>query len=362
MMQIEPKRFVNQQSENLRSKAKGSTSRKRKAHSIVSSAAVPKRSAKKAKTAKTQEPEAEDDTEVESDADDQDEEQLAEESGEEEEEEMTGPTKARANERAKPKSQPRPTPVKQKATGKKYKAKAQTKKGAKRKEHAANGDEEEQEQVNEEKEPPKLAKKRVKFAAEDIGDGKIKKRVKVATPTAKSNEEGYGVPKTPALPEYDHEIVDKDQAGVKYNSYSSAEIPNVTIPLGGKFRIEPSIIELTENGEYTCDCMAFKASARTIKTCKHLFLLNGYRFEKKRQNDGRSEAIAIGKPAKQVLEAKSALENSIGQGIIAQGSQDLKTILRSESSQNAIDGGEVSKQQPLGFIEGDLDSCGKPFE
>ncbi|KAF3913206.1 hypothetical protein AA313_de0206722 [Arthrobotrys entomopaga] len=147
----------------------------------------------------------------------------------------------------------------------------------------------------------------------------------------------------PVLPEYDPDQVangqtEEGQAG--YNTSVSADIPNVTIPLGSKFRIEPVEIEHTAAGEFACSCPAFRKSSRTIKTCKHLFLLNGHQYEQKRYNDAQSQDAHEGASAPALNDIDPQQEENRtsagggqatkGQGSDTQGLQPPKDLTISE--------------------------------
>ncbi|KAK6506042.1 hypothetical protein TWF506_010967 [Arthrobotrys conoides] len=88
------------------------------------------------------------------------------------------------------------------------------------------------------------------------------------------------------------EDFDKESPGITYNSSPSEEVPNVTIPVG--FRVKVTAFEITrieskdESSVFECNCKQYN-SCTFLKTCKHLLLINGPRFERKRLNDIRSK-------------------------------------------------------------------------
>ncbi|EWC47088.1 hypothetical protein DRE_03457 [Drechslerella stenobrocha 248] len=170
-----------------------------------------------------------------------------------------------------------PSPKKQKAVPAKENTKRAPVKGAKR----AIDTEQEDEAVE------KPAKKKAKRSTtKETKKGSKGRKPKALTVDA------TGISDTSLLPEYNPDDIDEAQRnGITYNSAPSDRIPNITIPSGGKFRIEMGIVALNGDGVYTCDCVAFKTSSKTIKTCKHLFLLNGHRFEQGRQEGSGPKGV-----------------------------------------------------------------------
>ncbi|KAK6497489.1 hypothetical protein TWF481_011896 [Arthrobotrys musiformis] len=77
---------------------------------------------------------------------------------------------------------------------------------------------------------------------------------------------------------------------ITYNSSPSSDVPTVSIPPG--FTVKVSAFEIThidskDNG-YECNCKQYR-STTILKTCKHLLLLNGPRFEKKRLDEVKAK-------------------------------------------------------------------------
>ncbi|RVD87457.1 uncharacterized protein DFL_001692 [Arthrobotrys flagrans] len=95
------------------------------------------------------------------------------------------------------------------------------------------------------------------------------------------------------LPDFETpEDLDRTPVGITYNSSPSEEVPNVTIPPG--FRVKVATFEITRieakdnSALFECNCKQYK-SCTYLRTCKHLLLFNGPRFEKKRLSDIRAK-------------------------------------------------------------------------
>ncbi|KAK6540030.1 hypothetical protein TWF694_008862 [Orbilia ellipsospora] len=288
----ERKHFIDVHTENLRTRSKRTT-RKPKAQPEAVKAMAKKKPGRKPKSAKIQE------LLEESEAEDQ---QRSDQEAEEEEEEAPAPPPKPAQGKRRGAKQAGPPPKRQRFAepkGKKTitgKSKQAANVGKKR--GRANDEEEEgstpvvKPAAKKRKTPAKTTNKSSTKAA-----SKANKRQSNLDRRSDEGEELDADPGLSFLPEYDPDQVTNGQTEenqVKYNASISADIPNVTIPLGSKFRIEPAEIERTASGEFACSCPAFRKSSRMIKTCKHLFLFNGHQYEQKRYNDALSRAAPEG--------------------------------------------------------------------
>ncbi|KAF3312770.1 hypothetical protein TWF173_006807 [Orbilia oligospora] len=138
---------------------------------------------------------------------------------------------------------------------------------------------------------------------------------------------------------------DKTSPGITYNSSPSEEVPNVTIPVG--FRVKVTAFEITriesktESSLFECNCKQYK-SCTFLKTCKHLLLINGPRFEKKRLNE--IKAKLDGENSSDVTQEGLEVAPEIIEGPAAAGgqppSESPPAVEDEESTQMDVDGEE----------------------
>ncbi|KAF3288347.1 hypothetical protein TWF970_005424 [Orbilia oligospora] len=199
------------------------------------------------------------------------------------------------------------------------------------------GEVEEEEQVQEQ--PAKRPKNKGKIAHTG------RKNPRVTRPKDEEDEEDIHY-----LPDFKTaDDFDKTSPGITYNSSPSEEVPNVTIPVG--FRVKVTAFEITriesktESSLFECNCKQYK-SCTFLKTCKHLLLINGPRFEKKRLNE--IKAKLDGKNSSDVtqegLEVAPAKSTETIEGPAAAGgqppSESPPAVEDEESTQMDVDGEE----------------------
>ncbi|KAF3206764.1 hypothetical protein TWF191_001334 [Orbilia oligospora] len=151
---------------------------------------------------------------------------------------------------------------------------------------------------------------------------------------------------------------DKTSPGITYNSSPSDEVPNVTIPVG--FRVKVTAFEITRiesKNENSSSVTASNTKAvhfsrhvgnpKEAPPSKHLLLINGPRFEKKRLNeikaklDGKNSSDAT----QEGLEVAPAKSTKAIEGPAAAGgqppSESPPAVVEEESTQMDVDGEEV---------------------
>ncbi|KAF3163275.1 hypothetical protein EYR41_007012 [Orbilia oligospora] len=202
------------------------------------------------------------------------------------------------------------------------------------------GEVEEEEQVQEQ--PAKRPKNKGKIAHTG------RKNPRVTRPKDEEDEEDIHY-----LPDFKTaDDFDKTSPGITYNSSPSEEVPNVTIPIG--FKIKVTAFEITrvesktESSLFECNCKQYKGCT-FLKTCKHLLLINGPRFERKRLNeikaklDGKNSSD-VTQEGLEVLEVAPAKSTEAIEGPAAAGgqppSESPPAVVDEESTQMDVDGEE----------------------
>ncbi|KAF3927014.1 hypothetical protein ABW21_db0200643 [Orbilia brochopaga] len=272
-----------------------------------------KSQAKKGKKVTIQEPEEEDeqddDAEQAGDGDDEDEleeekEDEDEDDDEEVEQEEPEPVSTKkqniGKKRAPPAKQAGPAAKKQKLTQPKSSSKAPQAKSK----------------------PAKATSSTSSATKESGGGAKGKKKAAIAT--SATPKEPARSSSVPLLPDYLPDNIDKAQGdGVTYNSAPSNNIPNISIPVGSRFRIDLNVVGLAEDG-----------------ACKHLFLLNGHRFEQNRLNNGGTKE-SIASSSKSGKSTTTGANESMKE---ATGGAEPESVGGSVDAADAMEAGASGKQ------------------